>query len=125
VEDVSQYGQAPDRLLEENLAAIEELERKKRARKLAHVPTDDRKVRAKLREMGEPITLFGEMVSLVPSFCGRGRRPGHEGRKEGNELDARCCRGAFELAFSVARAYRSSRDLTRVKGTLSYHDQDL
>ena len=63
VEDVSQYGQAPDRLLEENLAAIEELERKKRARKLAHVPTDDRKVRAKLREMGEPITLFGEMVS--------------------------------------------------------------
>ncbi|CED83968.1 U4/U6 small nuclear ribonucleoprotein Prp4 (contains WD40 repeats) [Phaffia rhodozyma] len=57
-EETETYG--GDRLQEDNAAILEELERKKRARKLANVPTDDRKVRAKLREMGEPITLFGE-----------------------------------------------------------------
>ena len=40
---------------------LDELERKKKARAMA-VPTDDSKVRAKLREIGEPITLFGERV---------------------------------------------------------------
>ncbi|OWZ48445.1 hypothetical protein LQV05_003280 [Cryptococcus neoformans] len=43
----------------QNAAIIEELERKKRLRKLA-VPTDDKKVRERLRAYGEPITLFGE-----------------------------------------------------------------
>ncbi|KAK7206087.1 WD40-repeat-containing domain protein [Myxozyma melibiosi] len=38
---------------------LEEQEKKKRASKLA-VPTDDLKVRAALRNLGEPITLFGE-----------------------------------------------------------------
>jgi hypothetical protein len=66
VEDRSQYGAASGRLLEDNRELIAELERKKRARKLANVPTDDRKVRAKLREMGEPITLFGEGVRPSP-----------------------------------------------------------
>lgn len=65
------------------MAAIEELERKKRARKLAHVPTDDRKVRAKLRELEQPITLFGEMVSSTSTpaarlGCGEGREDGRE-----------------------------------------------
>lgn len=46
----------------QNAAIIEELERKKRLRKLA-VPTDDKKVRERLRAYGEPITLFGEGVS--------------------------------------------------------------
>lgn len=83
MEDQSRYGQAPDRLLEENLAAIEELERKKRARKLAHVPTDDRKVKAKLREMEQPITLFGEMVSTVVmgSLAGKDRFKDAQGRR--------------------------------------------
>jgi len=40
---------------------LDELERKKQARKLA-VPTDDNRVKARLRELGEPITLFGERV---------------------------------------------------------------
>lgn len=38
---------------------LAEMERKKRARTLA-VPTDDLRVRAKLREFEQPITLFGE-----------------------------------------------------------------
>lgn len=70
VEDRSQYGVAPDRLLEENQAALAALDQRKRARKLAHVPTDDKKVRIKLREFEQPVTLFGEMVSqLSASLC--------------------------------------------------------
>lgn len=53
------YG---DRARLENQALLDELERKKRARVMA-VPTDDGRVRARLREIGEPITLFGERVS--------------------------------------------------------------
>lgn len=41
---------------------IEQLERRKRLKHMA-VPTDDVKVRARLRAYGEPITLFGEGVS--------------------------------------------------------------
>jgi U4/U6 small nuclear ribonucleoprotein PRP4 len=29
------------------------------------VPTDDKRVKARLREIGEPITLFGERVSVL------------------------------------------------------------
>jgi len=46
----------------ENQVILDELERKKKARTMA-VPTDDNRVRARLREIGEPITLFGERVS--------------------------------------------------------------
>jgi hypothetical protein len=49
----------------ENQVILDELERKKKARTLA-VPTDDGRVRARLREIGEPITLFGERVSELP-----------------------------------------------------------
>jgi U4/U6 small nuclear ribonucleoprotein PRP4 len=45
----------------ENKVILDELDRKKKARALA-VPTDDNRVRARLREIGEPITLFGERV---------------------------------------------------------------
>ena len=53
----------------ENKVILDELERKKKARALA-VPTDDNRVRARLREIGEPITLFGERVrpNLVASY---------------------------------------------------------
>nr|XP_036585693.1 u4 u6 small nuclear ribonucleoprotein prp4 [Colletotrichum truncatum]KAF6795744.1 u4 u6 small nuclear ribonucleoprotein prp4 [Colletotrichum truncatum] len=40
-------------------AVLAQMERKKLAASIA-VPTDDNRVRAKLRELGEPITLFGE-----------------------------------------------------------------
>lgn len=40
-------------------ALLSQFERKRRAATIA-VPTDDGRVRAKLRELGEPITLFGE-----------------------------------------------------------------
>ncbi|THG93361.1 hypothetical protein EW026_g7851 [Hermanssonia centrifuga] len=46
----------------ENKLLLDELERKKKARSLA-VPTDDNRVRARLREIGEPITLFGERAA--------------------------------------------------------------
>jgi len=52
----------------ENKVILDELERKKKARTMA-VPTDDNRVKARLREIGEPITLFGERVGggNVPS----------------------------------------------------------
>ncbi|KAF3909121.1 Beta-TrCP [Orbilia brochopaga] len=43
-------------------AIIQQIDKKKRAAAIT-VPTDDGRVRAKLREMGEPITLFGEEKS--------------------------------------------------------------
>lgn len=48
----------------ENQVILDELERKKKARTIA-VPTDDKAVRSRLREIGEPITLFGERVSDI------------------------------------------------------------
>jgi U4/U6 small nuclear ribonucleoprotein PRP4 len=50
---------APGAPPEKASAIIEQFSRKKLADQIA-VPTDDKKVRAKLREIGEPITLFGE-----------------------------------------------------------------
>lgn len=52
----------------ENKMILDELERKKKARSMA-VPTDDTKVRARLREIGEPITLFGERVCFKREFA--------------------------------------------------------
>jgi hypothetical protein len=52
----------------ENKVILDELERKKKARSLA-VPTDDNRVKLRLREIGEPITLFGERVSRVHHSC--------------------------------------------------------
>lgn len=57
-------GSSSERARAENQALLDELERKKKARTMA-VPTDDGRVRARLREIGEPITLFGERVSNV------------------------------------------------------------
>lgn len=54
----------------ENKVILDELERKKKARTMA-VPTDDNRVKARLREIGEPITLFGERVSGKKSFLCR------------------------------------------------------
>jgi U4/U6 small nuclear ribonucleoprotein PRP4 len=48
---------------EEQRAVVEEFERRARARQLA-VPTDDGRVRARLRELGEPQCLFAEGVSF-------------------------------------------------------------
>jgi U4/U6 small nuclear ribonucleoprotein PRP4 len=58
-----------ERAREENKVILDELERKKKARAMA-VPTDDKLVRARLREIGEPITLFGERVcsTLLSKF---------------------------------------------------------
>lgn len=59
VDDQSYLSSERARL--ENKVILDELERKKKARSLA-VPTDDNRVKARLREIGEPITLFGERV---------------------------------------------------------------
>ena len=56
--DDGQYARVENKLI------LDELERKKKARSLA-VPTDDNRVKARLREIGEPITLFGERVSIL------------------------------------------------------------
>ncbi|KAF8645542.1 hypothetical protein AX16_007753 [Volvariella volvacea WC 439] len=60
VDDGNYLGSERARL--ENKAILDELERKKRARSMA-VPTDDTRVKARLREIGEPITLFGERAA--------------------------------------------------------------
>lgn len=59
LENLIDEGGYGDRARTENQALLDELERKKKARSMA-VPTDDGRVRARLREIGEPITLFGE-----------------------------------------------------------------
>ena len=61
LENLIDEGGYGDRARMENQALLDELERKKKARSMA-VPTDDGRVRARLREIGEPITLFGERV---------------------------------------------------------------
>lgn len=62
--DDGQYSSERARI--ENQLVLDELERKKRARTTA-VPTDDGRVKARLREIGEPITLFGERVRRLSS----------------------------------------------------------
>jgi hypothetical protein len=56
-----------------SIAKTEELQRQVEARRIARtiiVPTNDDQVRLKLREIGEPITLFGERVrSACPPLC--------------------------------------------------------
>lgn len=83
IDDGNYLGSERARL--ENQVILDELERKKKARNLA-VPTDDNKVKARLREIGEPITLFGERVSSMcygdPSMtdlraASRPQRPSH------------------------------------------------
>ncbi|CAK5274022.1 unnamed protein product [Mycena citricolor] len=60
VDDGNYLGSERVRL--ENQVILDELERKKKARTMA-VPTDDNRVKARLRELGEPITLFGERAA--------------------------------------------------------------
>ncbi|KAH9941501.1 WD40-repeat-containing domain protein [Amylocystis lapponica] len=60
IDDGNYMGSERARL--ENKVLLDELERKKKARSLA-VPTDDNRVKARLREIGEPITLFGERAA--------------------------------------------------------------
>ncbi|CAG8632257.1 11173_t:CDS:10, partial [Ambispora leptoticha] len=54
-----EHNESSKRAREDHQAILDEFERKKRARTLA-VPTDDGRVRAKLRELNEPQCLFGE-----------------------------------------------------------------
>lgn len=65
IDDGNYLGSERARL--ENKVILDELERKKKARSLA-VPTDDNRVKLRLREIGEPITLFGERVSCALAF---------------------------------------------------------
>jgi len=65
VDDGNYLGSERARI--ENKVILDELERKKKARAMA-VPTDDNRVKARLREIGEPITLFGERVCPTSHF---------------------------------------------------------
>ena len=67
VDDGNYLGSERARM--ENKVILDELERKKKARNMA-VPTDDNRVKARLREIGEPITLFGERVNSAPFYSG-------------------------------------------------------
>jgi U4/U6 small nuclear ribonucleoprotein PRP4 len=64
IQEATDYeqGLAAEYARQETQALINELERKKRARAVA-VPTDDNKVKKRLRDLGEPITLFGERAA--------------------------------------------------------------
>jgi hypothetical protein len=65
VDDGNYLGSERARI--ENKVILDELERKKKARAMA-VPTDDNRVKARLREIGEPITLFGERVRRITTL---------------------------------------------------------
>lgn len=54
-----EYMEMEDELTKEKQVVLEEFERRKRAR-LINVSTDDTEVRINLRQLGEPICLFGE-----------------------------------------------------------------
>lgn len=60
IDDGNYLGSERARL--ENKVILDELERKRKAKTIA-VPTDDNRVKARLREIGEPITLFGERAA--------------------------------------------------------------
>ena len=62
IDDGNYLGSERARL--ENKVILDELERKRKAKTIA-VPTDDNRVKARLREIGEPITLFGERVCEI------------------------------------------------------------
>ncbi|KAI8821661.1 WD40-repeat-containing domain protein [Fimicolochytrium jonesii] len=59
LEDEFEPADTTSRAQADHQAILEDFEKKRLARNLA-VPTDDGRVRARLREEGEPITLFGE-----------------------------------------------------------------
>jgi U4/U6 small nuclear ribonucleoprotein PRP4 len=67
-------GEGFERQRAEAAALLQALDRKKAARTMA-VPTDDKQVKARLREMGEPAILFGEGVSQVATAVGMILRP--------------------------------------------------
>ncbi|KAG0246922.1 hypothetical protein BGX31_005410 [Mortierella sp. GBA43] len=58
-DDKYEQSESSKRARDQHMEIMEMFERRKRARSLA-VPTDDKKVREKLRELGEPQCLFGE-----------------------------------------------------------------
>lgn len=67
IDDKYELTDNSKRARDQQMEILEMFERKKRARTLA-VPTEDKKVREKLREMGEPVCLFGEDVRLIELF---------------------------------------------------------
>lgn len=57
-------GEGFERQRAEAAAVLAELDRRREARTMA-VPTDTEQVKARLRELGEPATLFAEGVSAI------------------------------------------------------------
>ncbi|KAG8221007.1 WD40-repeat-containing domain protein [Butyriboletus roseoflavus] len=96
-----------DRARMENKVILDELERKKKARSMA-VPTDDNRVKARLREIGEPITLFGEraadrrdrliyVLSQINAARGEELRMEEEEESESEEEEEFYTEGSLEL----------------------------
>jgi len=66
VDNDYEHSDSSKRARDQHQEVLEMFERRKRARTVA-VPTDDRKVREKLRELGEPVCFFGEDVRTILS----------------------------------------------------------
>ena len=64
VDNDYEHSDSSKRARDQHQEVLEMFERRKRARTVA-VPTDDKKVREKLRELGEPVCLFGEDVRAI------------------------------------------------------------
>lgn len=56
---LSEYMELEDAITKDKQALLEEFERRKKARSI-NVSTDDSEVKKNLRQLGEPICLFGE-----------------------------------------------------------------
>lgn len=66
--DTFALSEATQQAMAAQAAHLREMEIAKRARSVV-VPTNDNLVRKRLRELGEPITLFGERVSQHTGTC--------------------------------------------------------
>ncbi|KAI9183238.1 hypothetical protein H9P43_004155 [Blastocladiella emersonii ATCC 22665] len=118
--DEQEMSEAMAKAKTEQAAIMEQFEKRKKLRSIA-VPTDDTKVRAKLRELGHPITLFGEgpaerrdrLRHLISQMDGVTVTFDDESDSEGEEEEVYWTAGTDELLH--ARQWMANYSLRRAR----------
>uniref|UniRef100_A0A8C7YEL4 Pre-mRNA splicing tri-snRNP complex factor PRPF4 n=1 Tax=Oryzias sinensis TaxID=183150 RepID=A0A8C7YEL4_9TELE len=134
-----------DRVSERQQEVLAEFERRRRARQIT-VSTDDAEVKAGLRALGEPITLFGEgpadrrerlrsVLSVVgPDALKKSRKDDDRGRRSQEQTwyhegsaslkQARLWMARYSLPRAVARleAARAQRDVSEANKTIQQQE---